>query len=216
MAKAILFDLDGTLADTLADLAYATNRTLEKHGLPTHPIEAYRQFVGNGARNLVAAAADAKDEAFIDMLLNDFIADYKEHLLDRTRPYDGVIETLDALCASGLSVAIVTNKPHVQAVRLAQHLFGERFTVIYGGCADYPKKPDPASAELAMNALDVKASECVFVGDSDVDVYTAHKVGMPCIGCAFGFRGEEELRKAGADDIVYSFNELVKNRLIFE
>ncbi len=216
MSKAILFDLDGTLADTLTDLALATNRTLEAFGLSTHPIEAYRHFVGNGARNLVATAAHTKDEALIDRLLAYFLADYEAHLLDHTKPYEGVAETIDALQSRGVRMAVVTNKPHAQAVRLTQHLFKDRFAVVFGGCDKYPKKPDPQSTRMAMEILQATADECVFVGDSDVDVYTAHNAGVPCIGCAFGFRGEEELRKAGAEDVVYSFIEIAKNGLIFE
>lgn len=216
MKKAILFDLDGTLADTLTDLALTTNRVLEAFGLPPHPIDAYRQFVGNGARKLVASAANTTDDALIDRLFSRFLTEYDQHLLDHTQPYDGVVDTLDALLANGVRLAVVTNKPHEQALRLTAHLFGDRFEVIFGGSGDYPKKPDPQSTQLAMEALRVSTRDCVFVGDSDVDVYTAHNAGMPCIGCAFGFRGETELEEAGADALVYSFTEILKNRLIFE
>ncbi len=216
MAKAVLFDLDGTLVDTLSDLASATNAVLAAFELPTHSEESYRRFVGNGARNLVAGASGVTDEAQLDVMLARFLAEYQSRLLVDSRPYDGVVETLDILLSNGIRLAVVTNKPHAQAVQLTKHWFGDRFSAIYGGCDAYPKKPDPQSAKLAITDLGVEISDCVFVGDSDVDVFTAHRLDIPCIGCAFGFRGAKELETAGADSIVYSFADLQKNKLIFE
>ena len=212
MIKAILFDLDGTLADTLEALANNVNAVLTEAGLPAHPLEAYRRFVGNGAKLLVERAAG---ERYSDALLEHFVDRYDRTCLDDTPPYDGVVETLDWLKAQGVRLAVVTNKPHKQAVRLTKHLFGDRFDGIFGAQPSYARKPDPEVVGLAMQTLGVTAEECVFVGDSDVDVQTAHAAGMPCIGCAYGFRGERELRAAGADEIVYSFAELQKNCLIF-
>ena len=211
MVKAILFDLDGTLADTLYALGSAANAVLAEAGLPTHPMEAYRQFVGNGAKVLMERAAGYHDET----LLVRFVTEYDRRCLEDTPPYDGVPETLDYLKEKGIRFAVVTNKPHEQAVKLVTHLFGDRFEAVFGNQPQYARKPDPQSSQLAMQALGVSASECVFVGDSDVDVRTAHAAGLPCIGCCFGFRGEEELRAAGADDLAYSFADLQKNRLIF-
>lgn len=211
MIKAILFDLDGTLANTLEALAGAANHVLETAGLPTHPLDAYRQFVGNGAKVLMERAAGRSD----DMLLARFVTEYDRRCLEDTPPYDGVPETLDYLQENGIRFAVVTNKPHEQAVKLVRHLFGDRFDAVFGNQPDYGRKPDPQSTHLAMQSLGVTVAECVFVGDSDVDVKTAHAAGLPCIGCCFGFRGEEELRAAGADDLVYSFADLQKNRLIF-
>ncbi len=211
MIKAILFDLDGTLADTLYALGETANDVLKEAGLPTHPMEAYRQFVGNGAKVLMERAAGRSDEA----LLERFVTEYDRRCLEDTPPYDGVLETLDMLKAKGIRLAVVTNKPHEQAVKLVNHLFGDRFDAVFGNQPHYARKPDPESSFLAMKALGVTTKECVFVGDSDVDVKTAHAAGLPCIGCAYGFRGEEELRAAGADDFAYSFADLQKNRLIF-
>lgn len=211
MVKAILFDLDGTLADTLFALGNTANSVLAEAGLPTHPMDAYRQFVGNGARVLMECAAGRSDEE----LLARFVAEYDRRCLLDTPPYDGVIETLDDLKANGIRLAVVTNKPHEQAVKLVTHLFGDRFDLVFGNQPCYARKPDPQSSLLAMKTLGVTAEECVFVGDSDVDVETAHAAGLPCIGCSYGFRGEKELRDAGADDLVYSFADLRKNRLIF-
>ncbi|MBE6763583.1 MAG: HAD family hydrolase [Ruminococcaceae bacterium] len=211
MVKAILFDLDGTLADTLQALANNVNAVLAEAGLPVHPLEAYRRFVGNGAKLLMERAAGYHD----DILLARFLERYDRTCLEDTPPYDGTIETLDRLIGQGIRLAVVTNKPHAQAVKLTRHLFGDRFNVILGSQPGYPRKPHPEAVLLAMQTLGVTAQECVFVGDSDVDVQTAHAAGMPCIGCCYGFRGEEELKKAGADALVYSFAELAKNRLLF-
>ena len=216
MVKAVLFDLDGTLVDTLADLADATNAVLERHNLPTHGYDAYRQFIGNGARLLVERAAGEEAKELHAVMLEEFVEEYNRRCLDKTRPYDGVLKTLDVLTNAGILLGVVTNKPHGLAVKLVDHLFDGRFGCVFGGSTAYPKKPDPQSALLAAQALGVDIDECVFVGDSNVDVFTAHAAGIPCIGCAFGFRGEEELLTAGADSIAYSFTELQKNGLIFD
>lgn len=215
MAKAILFDLDGTLCNTLEDLANATNTVLVENGFTAQPLEAYRQFVGSGARILLARAMGVDGDDVPDALFERFLVEYDHRLLETVTPYDGVVGTLETLSAAGFSLGVVTNKPHEQAVKLVAHLFGDRFACVYGGQSAYPKKPDPTSAALAATACGVALADCVFVGDSDVDVFTAHAAGIPCIGCTFGFRGEEELRAAGADTLVYSFTEIVKNRLLF-
>ncbi len=212
MVKAILFDLDGTLADTLEAIGNVVNDVLAEAGLPTHPMSAYRRFVGNGAKVLIECAAG---ESYDDMLLSRFVTEYDRRCLEDTPPYDGVPETLDWLISQGVRLAVVTNKPHEQAVKLTKHLFGDRFDAIFGSQPLYARKPNPEVVYLAAKALDVSVTDCVFVGDSDVDVQTARAAGMPCIGCAYGFRGEDELKAAGADEIVYSFAELQKNRLIF-
>ncbi len=217
MTRAILFDLDGTLADTLTDIADAVNAVLAENGLPTHPIENYRTFIGNGAKVLVRQASGIAEEERLEPLFRAFLAEYDRRCLDKVAPYDGVTQTLDALRAQGFLLGVVTNKPHAQAEKIVRHLFGDRFGCVYGNQPDcYPRKPDPTVVTLAAASLGAETTACVFVGDSDVDVFTAHNAGIPCIGCAFGFRGEAELLQAGADAIVYSFTELQKNRLIFE
>ncbi len=216
MAKAILFDLDGTLVNTLEDLANATNTVIAANGYPTQPLDAYRQFVGSGARMLLARAMGVSGEDVSNTVFEQFLAEYDRRLLETVAPYDGVIATLDALAEVGFLFGVVTNKPHEQAVRLVRHLFGDRFGCIFGGCDAYPRKPDPACVTFAAEALGVAVSDCVMVGDSDVDVFTAHAAGIPCIGCTFGFRGEAELRGAGVDALAYSFPEIAKNGLIFK
>lgn len=216
MKKAILFDLDGTLVDTLQDIANAANAVLAKHGFLTHNNESYRQFVGNGAKNLMMQCSGVSDEGVIECLYVDFLDEYDRGCLDTVCPYEGVIETLDHLIQKGYRLGVVTNKPHPQAMRIISHLFGDRFSCVFGGCDDYPRKPHIAAVKLAAKALGVNVSECLFVGDSDVDVMTAHAAGIPCVGCSFGFRGEQELREAGADVLVNKFSELQKIVLLFE
>ncbi len=216
MIKAILFDLDGTLVDTLMDLANAANRVLEMHGLPGHELDAYRRFVGNGAKNLMMQCSGATDEALIERLYSDFLTVYDKSCLETVRPYDGTVELLDELIAKGYRLGVVTNKPHEQALRIVENLFGDRFLCVFGGCDRYPRKPDPASVMLAAQQIGVAVKDCLFVGDSDVDVRTAHAAGIPCVGCSFGFRGEEELRSAGADGLINKFSELTNFLLLFE
>lgn len=215
MARAILFDLDGTLCDTLEDLANATNTILAANGVATHPLDAYPRFIGDGARVLLARAMGVDASEVSEDLFAAFLVEYDRRLLETVRPYAGVRETLDALIARGFKLGVVTNKPHAQAVKLVPHLFGDRFGCVFGGQSAYPKKPDPASVRLAAQALGVAVSDCIYVGDSNVDVFTAHAAGIPCIGCTFGFRGEKELIAAGADALAYSFAEIGKNGLLF-
>ncbi len=207
MIKAVLFDLDGTLVDTLQDLADSVNVLLRENGLPTHPLDAYRAFIGDGAKVLVERASGRKDEA----MEARFLEEYDRRCLDKAVPYEGVLETLDVFKARGIRVGIVTNKPHAQAVKIAEHLLKGRYDCLFGNQPHlYPRKPDPTVLRMAAEAMGVSIEECVFVGDSNVDVFSAHNAGIPCYGCAFGFRGEDELRRAGADEIVYSFIELQK------
>ncbi len=208
MIKAVLFDLDGTLVNTLSDLANATNAVLKRHGYKTHPIERYRTFVGNGARRLISDAVGVSQDTATDCLLADFVKEYDRRCLETCQPYDGAVQTVTQMKTRGLKLGIVTNKPQRQAVRIARHFFGDMFSCIYGGIPDRPKKPDPAAVNEAMCALGVSPSQALFIGDSDVDIYTAKNVGITAVGACWGFRGEQELRSAGADKLIYSFAQL--------
>ncbi|MGN0171263.1 MAG: HAD family hydrolase [Acutalibacteraceae bacterium] len=210
MLKAVLFDLDGTLVDTLTDLANATNAVLERHGYQTHPTDSYRIFVGNGARRLVADAAGVFDETVIDSLLADFAEEYDRRCLETCRPYDGAVQTVKQLKARGVKLAVVTNKPERQAICIVHRFFGDVFSCIYGGTPDRPKKPDPTAVNEALHILGVQPTQALFVGDSDVDIYTAKNAGTASAGACWGFRGERELFGAGADRLLYSFDDLQK------
>lgn len=197
----VIFDLDGTLTDTLGDLADATNAVLRDHGLPVWPEEAYRRMVGSGARKLIERAlGDRATPALTDELLAAFISVYNANCLHRTRPYTGVMDCLEALQRRGTRLAVVTNKPEEQAHKVVQAFFGGKvFTHVLGGRTDRPKKPDPGAVLSVLNDWGMRPEEALYVGDSDVDIYTAHNAGMAGAGACWGFRGEEELRAAGAD-----------------
>jgi phosphoglycolate phosphatase len=200
--KTAIFDLDGTLADTLFDLADATNYGLEKLGYPTHPYESYKQFVGNGVQKLCyrALPEDKKDET--DKLLEIFSAYYDKHFLDKTHLYDGMKETIDILSANGVILAAATNKPHNFAVRIIAALLPDTdFIKILGGCPERPKKPAPDIINEIVSSLPEGENTVYMIGDSNVDIMTAKNSGIASIGCTWGFRSREELTDAGADFI---------------
>jgi phosphoglycolate phosphatase len=211
--QAVLFDLDGTLVDTIRDIGAAMNSVLERHGLPLHPLEAYRRMVGHGVARLVAQAVP-EGQATPERL-QGFTAEMMDHYarfpVVHAQPYEGVTELLAALRARGIPTAILSNKPHDLALITVQELFPEHpFDRVQGDEPSVPRKPDPAAALALCEALGVAPSEALFVGDSDVDVHTAHSAGMACAGVAWGFRGEEELREAGAEFIVTSADEILE------
>lgn len=202
LPKAILFDLDGTLTDTLADLAAATNEALQKNGSPVYPLDAYRHMVGSGARVLIRRALGEKaEETAVDRVLADFLLIYDRDCLKCTAPYEGIPAVIDWFAGRSIPMAVVTNKPEKQAIRIVEHCFGSPFAAVCGGRPGRPIKPDPTAALEVLRDLDIAPADAWFVGDSDVDMLTAHHAGMTAVGAAWGFRGEEELREAGADDI---------------
>ena len=189
----ILFDLDGTLLDTLEDLTDAVNYTLEKYGHPTRTLEQIRQAVSNGARNLIAGSmAGNTDEDTIDRALADYQAYYAIHCQDKTRPYGGIPEML-AQMQEACPVGIVSNKPD-KAVKV---LCADYFPGIYalGERADCPRKPAPDMVYTAMKELGI--DRCIYVGDSDVDVRTAQNAGVPCVCVLWGFRDRNQLEAVG-------------------
>lgn len=197
-----IFDLDGTLADTLADLADATNAGLRKLGYPEHSYDSYRRFVGNGVQKLCYRALPEEHKDDTDKLLELFREYYGEHFLDKTCLYDGIGEAVNKLFKAGVKVAIATNKPQDFAREIAAALLPEiEFVKVLGGCAERPKKPDTAIIKDILEALPEQDNKVYMIGDSDVDVMTGKGGGAVTIGCAWGFRGVEELQKAGADYI---------------
>lgn len=199
-----IFDLDGTIADTLADLADATNYGLRSLGCPEHDYESYRYFVGNGALKLCERALpqDRKTESAV--LLDMFREYYNAHLLDKTALYDGIRESLNAISHSGILLAVATNKPQDAARKLVSVLLPDTdFVRVLGGCEERPKKPDPAViSEILAAAPD--CDKIYMIGDSNVDIRTAKNAGLISVGCAWGFRGRQELEKEGADFIAES------------
>jgi len=212
---AAIFDLDGTLLDTLDDLANAANVALHSAGYPQHPVAAYRQFVGNGLRMLVRRAlpegeADRIGPAGFEALVERTGANYARDWAVTTRPYPHIPELLQELQRRGIPLAVVTNKPHEWTLHMLKHYFPESpFLFIQGAMPNLPHKPDPTGALNAARHLDSIPNETVFVGDSNVDMLTAHNAGMTAVGVDWGFRGAQELKESGADKILYDPLELL-------
>ncbi|WP_296305188.1 HAD family hydrolase [uncultured Desulfovibrio sp.] len=216
--RAFIFDLDGTLLDTLLDIGHACNAMLAAHGYPVHEPEAYRRMVGNGFGKLVRRAlpADAlaelrarrPHEQAVEDLVRETRAVYAEHLNDATRPYEGMPDALRELAARGMTLAVFSNKPNEYTRLLIDAHFPGVFSVIRGARPDTPLKPDPAGAFAVMAAMDTEPGQCFYVGDSDVDMLTARHAGMTGVGVAWGFRGLEEVRAAGAARLVRHPREL--------
>ena len=213
MIKAVIFDLDGTLLDTLEDLANACNYALKSSVFETHDIKDYTRFVGNGRYKLIERIVPDKykqDKEIINNVLRLFDTYYGEHMVDMTKPYDGIIEMIEELKERNMKIAVVSNKPHEFAEDVVRRYFGDSFEITYGQRPNHPTKPDPKTVYEVMESLNIKEDECIYVGDSDVDVNTAKNAGVKSVGVAWGFRGEGELREAGADFIIKTPIELLK------
>lgn len=200
--RAVIWDLDGTLLDTLDDLTDSVNYALSQNGLPARTRDEVRLFVGNGVRKLVERAVPAgTDAAAVDAVYASFVRRYGAHSRDRTRPYDGVPQALDALCAMGVQNAIVSNKIDFAVRELSRHYFGDRMREAVGDDPSRRKKPAPDSVLEAMRRMGVGPQETAYVGDSDVDVLTARNAGVACVAVSWGFRDEACLRAAGAKTV---------------
>lgn len=197
----ILFDLDGTLLDTLEDLADAVNYALDVHGYPSRTIQEVRQFVGNGAARLIALSVP--EGAAYEPVLETYRSYYQAHSQDKTAPYPGILQALEAIRAK-YPVAIVSNKPDPAVKTLCAEFFGDIYAL--GETSDCPRKPAPDMLFKAMKALGV--DHFMYVGDSDVDVITAHGAGAKCVSVLWGFRDESEIRAAGGEFFCHTTQEL--------
>ena len=207
--KAVIWDLDGTLLNTLDDLAASVNAALAMNGMPLRSTEEVRAFVGNGIRNLMMRAVPGGEaNPAFDKALEDFTRHYGAHSRDRTQPYDGILEMLDQLSAAGVKHAIVSNKIDFAVKELSRAYFGERMCAAIGDDPSRARKPAPDSVFAAMREMGVTAQETVYVGDSDVDVLTARNAGVPCVAVLWGFRDEACLRAAGAGRLARTPDEL--------
>ena len=199
--KTYLFDMDGTLLDTLDDLTAAVNHTMAQYGYPRRTREEVRQGLGNGAVKLIAALLpEGEDTPDFDAIMRDYKAWYQAHTCVLTRPYPGVPELLARLTRQGCRVAIVSNKPHGAACELAEKFFPGVPT--FGESPATPRKPAPDMVFHALTALGAEKDTAVYVGDSEVDVQTARNAGLPLIAVSWGFRGRKALAEAGAATIV--------------
>ena len=200
-----IFDLDGTLLDTLGDLAASVNYALRTHGMPEHSLDDVRRFVGNGVRKLMERAVpNGADNPLFDETFATFRQYYMAHSLDTTRPYEGIPETLAALKARGCHLAVVSNKMMAATQELCHHFFPDTIEVAIGEdeAAGIRRKPAPDTVFAALKALGVGKEDAAYVGDSDVDILTACNAGIPCISVLWGFRDRDFLISHGAQTFI--------------
>lgn len=212
MIKACIFDLDGTLVNSLYDLADSTNYALKQFGFPIHETEKYKYFVGDGMPKLIERTLpeNARTEETKKAVLDCFMAYYREHYLDKTAVYDGITDVVNQLINNGVKVAVMSNKADEMAKIVTNKLFGDIFSAVYGKRVGYPAKPDPTLTLELMSELGVSPCECAFIGDSGMDMAVAKNAGAFAIGVLWGFRKEEELLSNGADFIAKTPDDIIK------
>lgn len=202
--KAVIFDLDGTLLDTLETLAYYGNQTLEKYGIAPYEKDAYRYMIGNGAKVLIQRMLEGRGAGTLfDAAYKTYIDAYNADTLYKTEIYPGIEALLAALRERGIRLAVLSNKPHEATVPILKSFFGaDTFDEMRGAMEGVPIKPDPTAALQIADALDIPPAECLYVGDTAVDMETGKRAGFYTIGVLWGFRDEAELRSGGADKII--------------
>lgn len=209
----VIFDLDGTILDTLEDLADATNWVCAQHGWPVHPLEAYKGFVGNGAGKLLERVTPSIVELTPELrrtLMAEFSERYTKHSADKTHAYDGMPQALSRLKAAGVRMAVLTNKPHEAAGPVVERYYPGVFDAVQGALPGVPLKPDPAALLALMDRLGAAKGETLFVGDSNVDIRTGKNAGLAACGVLWGFRTRAELEAEGADFIAERPEELAE------
>ncbi|MDP4092981.1 MAG: HAD family hydrolase [Bacillota bacterium] len=203
--KAVVFDLDGTLLDTIEDLADSMNNVLRRFGYPIHDVEKYKYFVGDGIKNLVIRALpeESRNNDTIDACLSDMNEEYSRRWAEKTRPYDGITKLLDGLAERNIRTAILSNKPHAATLEVVKRLLpNQHFDVVYGERPPIPKKPDPAACLEIIKAMGFKAEEFLYLGDTNIDMKTANSAGMYAVGVLWGFRKADELLEGGAKKLI--------------
>jgi len=203
--KCVLFDLDGTLVDSLADLADSMNRVLARQGLPPHPAQAYRYFVGNGITKLVQRALpiEAQQQNLVQDCVQKMRQEYAMHWADTTRPYPGIAELLDTLATRGIQMAILSNKPDELTQEVVKTLLPEwDFAAVAGARETIPKKPAPAGALRIASLLHREPADFLYLGDTNTDMQTARAARMFAIGALWGFRTAKELEENGAQALL--------------
>lgn len=205
MYNTVIFDLDGTLLNTLDDLHAAVNHALRKSGYPERTIDEVRRFIGNGVVKLMERSTpDGTDPKTNARCLDIFREYYLQHMNDSTAPYDGIVEMLKALKEKGIKTAVVSNKLHSAVVALCEDCFAGLIDAAIGVSDEQERKPSPINVFKAMEQLKSEKTYTIYIGDSEVDVQTAKNAGLLCIGVTWGFRDEEELKQAGAEFIAYT------------
>ena len=212
MFKAVIFDMDGTVADTLTSIAGFGNAALTAHGFPALDTELYRQLVGNGAdvliRRMLASTGMPHDETTVNTVRKTYDALYEANPTKLVTPYPGIIDMLKDIRAAGIKTAILSNKPDNMTCYIAEALFPGLFDIVHGQREGIPKKPDPTSARMLCEELGVTPADCLYVGDSGVDMQTGHNAGIVSVGVTWGFRGKDELKENGADHLADTAEEL--------
>jgi len=199
--KAIIFDLDGTLLNTIDDIADSMNDVLGRHGLPPYPVEAYKLMVGDGAAILVLRATEGTETAghLLRQMEEEFVAEYARRQADKTAPYPGIPELLEGLAARRVKMAVYSNKPHASAIGVVSQYFpGIKFDAVIGQRPGYPVKPDPGGALEILEIMSLPREEVLYIGDTATDMRTAAAAGLQAIGALWGFRGKAELEESGA------------------
>ena len=210
MKKLCIFDLDGTLLDSLTDLAASCNYALRINNMPERTIDEVRMFVGNGVRKLMERAIpDGDRNELFQKTYTDFRDHYLIHNLDHTSPYNGIITMLKSLKDDGCNIAVVSNKFYAATQELVNHFFGDYVSVAIGERDNIRKKPSPDTVFEALRQLNVEKDGAVYIGDSDVDVMTAKNCGMPCISVLWGFRDKKFLIEHGANVFVEKPSEIL-------
>ena len=212
MIKIVIFDIDGTLLDSIKYLQACTNHTLKQYGFPEHSVDAYKYFVGDGMRKLVERALpeDKRKDEFIQVFLQDFLAYYSVHKEDFTQPYEGVTELLMQLQRNNFQIAVATNKVENAAIELIHKYFPEiKFSTIVGQREGIPVKPHPQVIEDILAQTHTDLSEAIMVGDTSVDIKTAKNANIKSSGVLWGFRTQEELQQAEADYIIEKPEEII-------
>lgn len=214
MINSVIFDLDGTLLNSLDDLADSTNYTLRTAGYPERTRDEVRRFVGNGIYKLIERAVPTgTDKAEIDKCFDIFCRNYKKNIANKTKPYPGIMNMLKTLYENGFKLAIVTNKADFAAQELCGEMFGDYVKTVVGSVKERRNKPYPDNVLFAMDKMGAEKSETVYVGDSEVDVETAKNTGLSVIAVLWGYRDIDVLKKAGAEKTAKNAEEL-KNILL--
>lgn len=201
MYRTVIFDLDGTLLNTIGDLAGAGNWVCRKNGWPEHSLEEFMTMVGHGIPNLVSrfSPPEVQSPLFQMKALTDFNEYYSQHNMDLTKPYPGIVELLAQIRAEGIRMAVYSNKADQFSQEIIAHFFPGTFDFVLGKRKEFPVKPDPAGVKFVLEQLGAKREETLFVGDSSVDIQTAHHADLKACGVTWGFRSKESLIEAGAD-----------------
>ena len=207
--KTYIFDLDGTLLSTLADLAASTNYALRTHHMPERSLDEVRRFVGNGVKKLMERAIpDGLNNPLFEETFATFRQHYMQHNLDTTQPYPGIMQLLEQLKGEGKNIAVVSNKFYAATRELCRHFFGDLVPVAIGEREDIRKKPAPDTVIEALRELGVDKEGAIYIGDSDVDIMTAKNSGMPCVSVLWGFRDKEFLLEHGAITLILKPEEM--------